>query len=112
MRRRNLVVGAALAVAVGVGAWFGYNAMFGSSVRAGAGPYTAELAECHETITEDMQEPADLRFLANTVWHEGTAAKLTIGGRLTRLNDAGRASTFNYQCLLRSGRIIDAGLRR
>ena len=27
--------------------------MFGSSVRAGAGPYTAELAECHETITED-----------------------------------------------------------
>ena len=111
MRRRNLLVGAALAAAVGVGTWFAYDAMYGSSVRAGAGPYTAELAECHETITEDMQEPDDLRFLENTVWHEVTATNLLIGGRLTRLNDAGRNSTFNYQCTMRNGRVIDAGLR-
>jgi hypothetical protein len=58
-----------------------------------------------------MQEAADLRFLEATVWHEGTAERLTIGGRLTRLNDAGRRTTFNYQCLFRNGRVIDAGLR-
>jgi hypothetical protein len=104
MKQSTLVLGAA-------GAWFAYDRLFGGGVEAGAGPYYALLQECQETITEDMQEADDLRFLDNTVWHEGTPDNLTVGGRLTRLNDAGRTTTFNYECVISNNRVIDAGLR-
>ncbi|MBM3507070.1 MAG: hypothetical protein FJX64_04980 [Alphaproteobacteria bacterium] len=110
MKRNTIVLGAGVAV-VAVGGWFAYDRFFSSGVNAGAGPYYTLLQECQKTIFEDTQEPDDLKFLENTVWHAGTPDNLNIGGKFTRFNDAGRKATFNYECLIRNNRVIDAGRR-
>ncbi len=112
MRTRNLVVGAAvLAVAAG-GGWYAYAAMFGSPVKAGAGPYQTQLVECQERLFEDEMHPADMKFLDATVWREGTPENLKLGGKLSRMNYGnGRTTTYNYSCTIHSGRIFDAGIQ-
>ena len=76
------------------GAWFAYGALFASPVKAGAGPFQQALADCQERIFEDEQHPADMKFIDNTVWREGDAANLSIGGKLSRIDyglEIGRA---------------------
>src|SRR5262245_57849398 len=112
MRRRNLIAAAVVLVAAAGGAWYAYGALFGSSVNAGAGDHQQALADCQERIFEDEMHPADMKFLDQTVWHEGTAADFTIGGKLSRVDyGLGRTMTFNYQCKVHGGRIFDAGIQ-
>ena len=104
--RRNTKLGiAALAVVIAAAAAYAVWAVWiDDGVRAGPGPFTAELEQCRSLIEQDLQH-VPMEYLERTVWHQGDATELHIGG-LLRLTSGPRPPTHNYECLARGGRVV------
>ena len=76
-----------------------------AKVQAGPGPFTEELLLCREALDQDIQH-IDQVHLDETVWHQGDAEELRIGGKVQLQGDDGRPAIHNYECLSRRERII------
>ena len=97
-RKALLALGAvALIAAAATGAW---ALWFRTGVRAGAGPFTAELEQCHARVGDEVQR-IEHQLFPDTVWREGDATELTLGGKF-RVQGA----VHNYSCRIRQGRVV------
>ena len=103
--RRNTKLGIAAGVAVIAIAFAIWAIWSRGGVQAGPGPFAAELAECQHRVWQDLQH-VPVEYLQATVWHEGNAAELKIGGRVRLQGDNGRPTIHTYACLARNGRIL------
>lgn len=99
MRRAPLFAVAAVALA-GLAATGAWALWFRTGVRAGPGPFTAELERCHARVADEVQR-IEHQLFADTVWREGNADELHLGGKF-RVQGA----VHNYQCLVRQGRVV------
>ena len=78
-------------------------------VVAGAGEFGAELADCQLQIFMDAMEPLQMEFLADETWHTGDADELRIGGILSLPDEVQKPIHYEYECLMRNGRLINRG---
>lgn len=102
-RRQTLgIVVAVAAIAVAGGAW---ALWFRSDVRAGPGPYSAELEQCHSRLSDEVQRIA-LQVMDETTWRQGNSAELHMGGKFRIAGDNGRVAIHQYECLIRQGRVL------
>lgn len=110
--RPIVIVGAVVAVAVvASGGWYFWQAQKGGA-RPGSGDYQSAMTECQEQVFADAMEPADMKFLDGTTWHEVRADQAVLmGGKMTKMGEVGRPRTYQYQCLTRGTRVINVDVR-
>jgi len=76
-----------------------------SGPKAGPGAFAKELGECRHLLDQDIQHIPQ-EHLEATVWHEGNATKLWIGGKVRVTGDDFRPAIHDYKCLARNGRVL------
>lgn len=103
-RRAALTLGAGsiVLVAAAAGAWATW---LRSDVRAGAGPFQAEIEQCRSRLSDEVQRIA-LQVLEETTWRQGNVAELRMGGKFRIAGNNGRLAVHQYECLIRHGRVL------
>lgn len=99
MARKALLALGAVAV-VAAAAAGGWALWFRGGVRAGPGPFTAELERCHARVADEVQR-IEHQLFPDTIWREGDATELMLGGKF-RVQGA----VHNYSCRVRQGRVV------
>lgn len=105
-RRRPILVlvgAGALAAALVAAVWAVW--VGGGGAKAGPGPFAEELELCRDLLDQEIQHIPQ-EYLEATVWHEGEATELRIGGKVRLHGADGRPAIHNYECIARSGRIL------
>jgi len=105
-RRRSILALASAGVIAGVllaACWAVWGVYSGP--KAGPGAFTKELEACRDLLDQDIQHIPQ-EHLEATVWHEGNAAELWIGGKVRVLGDNNEPAIHEYKCLARKGRVL------
>jgi hypothetical protein len=81
----------------------------GDGVEAGAGPFADELAACQLRIFDQSMQALNMEFLEPGIWHTVVdEAQIRLGGLLNVPGADNRPIYYEYECLVRNGRVINA----
>jgi hypothetical protein len=107
-RNRTLILTGALVLAAGAAiAWFAR----GDGLRAGVGPFAADMTRCRERVFQDLRYPEFIEYIEESVWHTGAPPNFTIGG-LVRLRGGNALPVVHqYECEAEGGRILRVEVR-
>ncbi|MBM3508149.1 MAG: hypothetical protein FJX64_10710 [Alphaproteobacteria bacterium] len=81
-------------------------------VRAGVGPYAADMVRCRERIFQDLRYPEFIEYVEDTVWHTQGEGTFTLGGVLrVRGAGVGAPAVHSYECESENGRFSRVEVR-
>ena len=107
-----IVVGVMVLVAAGAsaGGFAWHQARQRTAVRAGWGPYAAELEACRKEFEKSLDQFRG-RYLTNTNWYQGEAKALRIGGKVVVTDFQNQQVRFDYECWVTNGQVVRVGTR-
>ena len=83
----------------------------GDGAAAGPGAFGEELLACQDMVFQVAMQPLEMEFLDAETWHAGDSQELRIGGLLRLLDAKLRPVHYEYECLVRNGRIINSQMK-